>query len=141
MKFQHPPVPRLALILAERSSGSNRDQIIRRFLPFYDGSDVEILRAVDSHELSGEPVDSNSWKRSLERISAAYRQGRIESPYDLQHLASRKLPLEPAKELLSQADRYPIAMVRAAESRLRDALTQRIVPVAEAARKGDWFDS
>jgi hypothetical protein len=141
VRFQRRPSPRLALILANRTSPPNRERIIEQYLLAYNGSETEILSAIDSYKLRGSLDDVNSWKRSLEIIAPAYKAGRVELPYELQQSLGRRVPLELARQILDQADRYPIGIARAAESRLRDAITRRIVPVAEVARRDAWFDS
>jgi len=135
--------PRIATVFANRSKRHVRQQLYTKYLSDYKGSDGCVLLLCQEQALDIPNIGTSRWSPNLEVVASTYAQGAISAacqqlwtrPYAHRSPSSVKH----CELILAQPERFPISMVGYAERVCRNALAERIRPVAEVANKEGWF--
>jgi hypothetical protein len=76
-------------------------------------------------------------------LSKCFKKGVISKRYAFQLFSRRKqpasMPLGDAKQVVENAELYPSFLVATAESRCKEEIAAKIVPVGKIAEREGWF--
>jgi hypothetical protein len=108
------------------------------------GDDLAILDFCQSAaiQLISEKGDLN--EDNLSVVERSYALGIISPFYRYRHFSSRNdihlISEELAVEIAENPEKYPDSLVSLAESKCRDVLSSKIVPVGDIAKEQGWFN-
>jgi len=135
--------PRTVAALATRAEGTFGKQLYDRYLSEYKGSDPVVLEFCQEQALDLASMYSSKWKPNLEQLASTYAQGILSR--GCREVRSRRHPypskarVKQCEAIVKEAEKFPMSVVGLAEEICRNALTSKIIPVAEVARNEGWF--
>jgi hypothetical protein len=141
-----PSVPgdisaRTATLLGERFGSDGRRELHRRYIRQYEGRSRPIVQYRVEQELSLEAFTGGDPAAALRLARRAASVGAwIPQPSSWTRLL-RRVPLETARTILTNASQYPVDLVLLAENRADFALTSSVRPIASVAADEMWFES
>jgi hypothetical protein len=92
------------------------------------------------YALDREQIGTPEWKPDLATIRDCYLRGTRANTAFLRPKGKQlEIPLNVANSIAKSPTEYPISFVAAAEERLREEVTRKIVPVAKVAENERWF--
>lgn len=117
--------------------------LYQRHLHDYQGDDLFVLEFCQSSSFQLLELGPSDWQRHLAIIKRSYAQGVVAEyyPWSLFGTSGEQdwLPLAVAEKIAEDAERYPHYLVNLAEAKCRQAVTERVIPVGEIARREGWF--
>lgn len=134
---------RMLLALSIRLRPELAEKIYLRHFANYDGSDSTILNYCLESLLKLANSDPYYWQPALEVIEKNYSMG-IPITGDIFSFLVREtgtniLPTDIAETITSHAEKYPRYLVKIAESKNREVVSSKIIPVGEIAKRDQWF--
>ena len=135
---------RMVVALSQRAGERTRRILYQKYLRQYEGDDTAIMEYCQELAFDaavGGEVDE--WRKWLPGISRRSQIGiasfGLRRPWAF--VDHRKpLPLSVAEEILSQSEKYPIALIARAEQVCRANVSKKVVPVGRVAEKRNWFN-
>jgi len=130
-------------VIGMRAKREHAENLYLKYLSDYQGSDPTILEFCQETALNLAKTNPNYWQRTLEIISRSYAKGivfdaNITRISDLD-TDSYSIPEEIAKEITGKPQNYPRQLVALAETKCREIVASKIVPVGEIAQRDEWF--
>jgi hypothetical protein len=135
--------PRTVAALATRTKGIVSRQLYDRYLSDYKGSDPVVLDFCQEQALDVANIYTSKWRPNLELLASTYAQGVLSSACQevgvRQHAYPSMARVNYCEAIVTAAEKFPMSVVRLAETICRNALTSKIIPVAEVAKNEGWF--
>jgi hypothetical protein len=137
--------PRAVAAFMLRLKPQHRIDFYLSHLADYVGNDLRVLSMCQRAEIGLVKRERDRWWRLADVAKKAYERVGLASPISGPVVYGRDdigvMPLGVAKQIVSDASRYPYNLVVLAESRCRQALGESIVPVSTVAARDGWFSS
>lgn len=135
---------RTVTLLEMRSTIKGSQDLLSAYLLDYEGSEPYTLAFLQRAALKQLfESDAENWERWLPVIRRSYGQGIISDHHIPLHLRKSQnvegVPLEIALKIAEEPDKYPRRLVAVAEARCSLDVASRVVPVAETAKRDNWF--
>lgn len=132
---------RAATLLGLRSKATNAADIYLKYLAKYTGSDHDVLDFCQKKAIDLLISNHSLWKSMLEVVSMTYAANIVaySGPQPTGSKRSLSIPLKAAEEIVMHSEKYPLSLVTNAEARCKQAVAAKLKPVAEIARRDDWF--
>ncbi len=135
--------PRSCVALALRTPPSTQLTLYRKYLADYTSDDQRILQFCQNGAVLLLGTGDEHWEHSLQVIARCFRKGVVSKRSAYQQFMTRAekrvIPLERAVQIVKNADQYPAFLVAAAESKCKENVARKIVPVGQVAEKEQWF--
>lgn len=133
---------RVAAVILDRRELKREmaQQVFRRSMKGLSLDDPTVREFAFQYALDREQLGTAEWKPDLPTIRDCYLRGtRSAGLLIRQRGKPTSIPLNIANAIAKNPIEYPIALVAAAEERLREEVTKRIIPVAKVAESQRWF--
>ncbi len=135
---------RASVLIAKRSTQEIKHLIFNKYISSYTGNDPLILKDCIILAMLELRKNHKSWDPFLRFVSKGYNAGAKIKGYVLHNLIRNIRPeaisIKTAKSIVTQAEKYPSDLVSFAERRCRLDISKSLVPVAEIAKRDEWFD-
>lgn len=137
--------PRACVAIALRTRPTTQMELYSKYLTHYEGGDARILQFCQNIAVRRLNMGDEHWQDSLHVIQRCFAKGVISERFAYQQFVRRtqknSIPLEHAIHIIKNADHYPTFLVAAAESKCRESVARKIVPVGRVAERDRWFET
>jgi hypothetical protein len=136
--------PRACVALGLRSRPETRLKLYRKYLADYNYEDVRVLQFCQNIAVRLLLKGERYWHDALRMISHCFTKGVVSEPFAyvqfIRRAGSNAFPSQFAVDIIKNANQYPGFLVAAAESKCRENLAKKIVPVGQVAERDRWFE-
>lgn len=136
---------RLTVLLCLRAKQEMADELFSRFLKRYDGDDSAVFGFIQRMALQTVEDSPEAWADWLPVISESYMAGARDDVFFgykfVKAGAGENLWPEVIEEIVQNAKKYPIELVRLAEESARKNLAENLIPVGDIAEQQHWFST
>jgi hypothetical protein len=126
-----------------RSDDECAIKLYDKYLGTYAGDDQFALEMCLRCAIATAGEGVESWRQSLPSIARSYQKGgirdRLFGRRFVQAMKPTKMPVEIARMVIDNADKYPTDIVGVADDVCRQDISDRIVPVGVVAERDGWF--
>ena len=136
--------PRACVALGLRTPSTTQVVLYRKYLANYTSDDLRILQFCQNSAVLILGMGNGDWQHSLRMIGQCFAKGVVSKRFAYQQFMGRDetrvIPLEHAVHIVKNANQYPAFLVAAAESKCRENVARKIVPVGQVAENEQWFE-
>ena len=125
-----------------RAKQEEAERLFIKYLSDYQGSDPNVLKFCQELVLNLALANPDYWQQALKVVAENYAEGFI---FDANAFYSRirndnanTLPIRVAEEITDHPEKYPRFLVTFAESKCREAVASKIIPVGKIAQEDRW---
>ena len=119
------------------------EKLYLKYFSNYDDSESTVLEFCQEALIKLANNDPYYWIQALEVIEKNYCMGiPIQEnlfSYLLRETGTNVLPANIAETITSHAEKYPRSLVKIAESKCREDVSSKIIPIGEIAKRDQWF--
>lgn len=137
---------RLVVSLGQSLSWEGASKLYEKYLSSYNGKDVAILSFCAESALRQPTSDHAVWVHALEIIRKLYRRGVVadlhsitDPPYRYPRSLGETFPINIAKQVAEEPDKYPRSLVFVAAERCQAEIEENLVAVRDISIQESWF--